>query len=173
MGYPRVVWVEVHLIRRKGGKNWHRTSSSGLEWRQHVTRLFEHYADQTPGALVEQKEWAVVWHYRAASPFYAQKHLVALRRVLKPLAKEYGLQLLEGNKVLEVRPLDVSKRRAAQEWLIHDHDFIMAIGDDTTDEDMFAILPPLAYGIKVGRGTTLARYRVKDVASVLNLLDKL
>jgi len=161
------------LIRRKGGKNWHHTSSSNLGWRPHVARLFEYYAEQTPGALVEQKEWAVVWHYRAASPFHAQKHLMALRRALKPLAKEYGLQILEGNKVLEIRPMDVSKRRAAQEWLIHDHDFIMAIGDDTTDEDMFAILPPLAYGIKVGRGPTLARYRLKDVASVLSLLSKL
>lgn len=160
------------LIRRKGGKNWHHTSSSGLLWHQHILKVFEHYAEQTPGSLVEQKEWALSWHYRAASPYYAQKNLVALRRVLKPLVKEYGLQLLEGNKVLEVRPSDVSKRRAAQEWLIHDHDFLLCIGDDVTDEDMFAVMPPHAYSIKVGRGPTLARFRARGVDEVLGLLSK-
>jgi trehalose 6-phosphate synthase/phosphatase len=161
------------LIRRKGGRNWHRTSSSGLEWRHHITELFKYYADLTPGAQVEQKEWALVWHYRNASPYYSQKHLVALRRLLKPITKEYGLQVIEGKKVLEVRPRDVNKRRAVQEWVIHDHDFIMAIGDDTTDEDMFMALPTNAYSLKVGHGQTAANYRLKDVASVMNLLDKL
>jgi trehalose 6-phosphate synthase/phosphatase len=161
------------LIRRKGGKNWHKTSSSGLDWRHPVSVLFKHYSNLTPGALVEQKEWAVVWHYRAASPYYAQKHLVALRRLVRPMAEEYDLQILEGNKVLEVRPSDVSKRRAAQEWLIHDHDFMLCIGDDTTDEDMFVALPPHAYTIKVGRGQTHARFRVKNVDEVLNLLAML
>lgn len=161
------------LLRRKGGKNWHRTSSSDLAWRSDIIELFKYYADLTPGASVEQKEWALVWHYRNASPYYSQKHLVALRRLLKPLAKEHGLQIIEGKKVLEVRPRDVNKRRAAQEWVIHDHDFILAIGDDTTDEDMFMALPTTAFSIKVGHGQTAANYRIKDVPAVLDLLGKL
>ena len=161
------------LIRRKGGKNWHRTSSSGLEWRKPVLELFERYAKLTPGALVEPKEWAAVWHYRAASAYYAQKNLVILRRLLKPTVKKYDLQILEGNKVLEVRPSDVSKRHAVQEWVISDHDFTLCIGDDVTDEDMFKAMPPQAYSIKVGRGPTKAHYRVKNVAAVLDLLKKL
>lgn len=161
------------LIRRKGGKNWHKSSSSEPGWQEPVTHLFEYYTSLTPGALVEQKEWAIVWHYRNATPYYAQKHLVALRRLLKPLAQQYGLQVLDGHKVLEVRPSDVNKRRAAQEWLIHDHDFMLCIGDDATDEDMFAALPPHAYSVKVGRGQTLARFRLKDVAAVLRLLGRL
>ena len=56
---------------------------------------------------------------------------------------------------------------------MHDHDFILAMGDDTTDEDMFAALPPMAYGIKVGRGQTLASYRVKNVNEVLSLLEQI
>lgn len=161
------------LLRRKGGKNWHHMSSSGTEWQQPVSVLFKRYAAQTPGALIEQKEWALVWHYRTASPYYAQKNLVALRRQLKPLAKAYGLQILEGNKILEVRPDDVSKRHAAQEWLLLDHDFILCIGDDTTDEDMFAVMPPHAYSVKVGRGQTHARFRLKNVDAVLRLLGSL
>ncbi|MEJ0073290.1 MAG: bifunctional alpha,alpha-trehalose-phosphate synthase (UDP-forming)/trehalose-phosphatase [Candidatus Saccharibacteria bacterium] len=161
------------LIRRKAGKNWHHTSSSGLEWRREVIDLFEYFAAETPGALVEQKEWAVVWHYRAAKPYYAQKNLVALRRLLRPAVKRYGLRLLEGNKVLEVRPSDVNKRRAAQEWLVHDHDFILCIGDDVTDEDMFTAVPAGSYSIKVGGGQTAANYRLKNVDEVIKLLGRL
>lgn len=161
------------LIRRKGGKNWHHTSSSDLQWRSAVAALFERYAAQTPGALVEQKEWALVWHYRGASAYQSQKNLVILRRLLKPLAREYGLQVLEGNKVLEVRPQDVSKRHAVQEWLLFDHDFILCIGDDITDEDMFAVMPPHAYSVKVGRGQTHARFRLPNVEAVLHLLKSL
>lgn len=161
------------LFRRKAGKNWHSTSLSGKDWQRDVRALFDYYAEQTPGALVERKEWSLAWHYRAANPYYTQKHLVQLRRLLKPITKRYGLCIEEGHKVLEVRPLDVNKGKVTREWLIHDHDFVLAIGDDVTDEDMFAALPLQAYSIKVGHGKTYARYRVKGVPAVLNLLAKL
>jgi trehalose 6-phosphate synthase/phosphatase len=161
------------LIRRITGKKWHVTTSAGTGWKDEVEALFGHYAEQTPGAFVEQKNWATVWHYRGANPYYTQKHLVALRRLLKPIAKHYNLHVLEGHKVLEVRPADVNKRRAVQEWLIHDHDFILCIGDDVTDEDMFDALPTQAYSVKVGNGPTYARFRLKSVNEVLRLLGKL
>jgi trehalose 6-phosphate synthase/phosphatase len=161
------------LFRRLGGKNWHRTVAGDRTWQHEVIQLFDYYAELTPGARVEQKEWSVTWHYRTASPFYAQKHLVALRRLLKPYVKQYGLRVEEGNMVLDVRPANASKGRVAQEWLIHDHDFIFAAGDDVTDEAMFAAMPPSAYSVKVGRGRSLAHYRVRSVGDILSILEKL
>ncbi len=160
-------------FRRKGGKNWHVTSGSSRAWKKDLKPLFDYYAQATPGAFVEQKDWSIVWHYRAASPYYAQKHLVALKRLLKPVAKANDLTIHDGNKVLEVHPNDIGKGRIAQEWLIHEHDFILAIGDDATDEDMFAALPPEAYSVKVGRGLTKAGLRVRGVDEVLSLLGRL
>lgn len=160
------------LFRRRGGKNWHKTIANSREWKAEILQIFQYYAELTPGARVESKEWSVAWHYRAASPYYAQKHLVALRRLLKPYLSQYGLKLEEGHMVLEVRPVTASKGRVAREWLIHDHDFVLAAGDDVTDEDMFEAMPPSAYSIKVGRGRTLAHYRVKNVGDVLALLNK-
>lgn len=159
--------------RRKGGKNWHQTSHTNSKWYKEVRDLFNYYAAATPGASVEQKDASLVWHYRTASPYYSQKNLVAIRRLLKPLVKRYGLVEQAGHKVLEVHPADVSKGRVSREWLIHDHDFLLALGDDATDEDMFAALPPHAYSIKVGRGQTAANYRLKNVDEVLSLLGKL
>jgi len=161
------------FFRRTGGKNWHRTSQADSAWYGRVKDLFTYYADATPGALVEQKDAALVWHYRGASPYYAHKHLVAIRRLLKPLLKRYGLIAKDGHKILEVHPADVSKGRVTLEWLIQDYDFILALGDDATDEDMFRALPGGAYSIKVGRGLTAARWRLKNVAEVIALLRTL
>ncbi len=161
------------FFRRKGGKNWHRTTQGDPAWYNQVKDLFNYYTVAVPGSLVEQKDTALVWHYRAASPYHAQKNLVAIRRLLKPILKRYKLIAKDGHKVLEVHPRDISKGRAAQEWLIHDHDFILAMGDDVTDEDMFKALPPSSYSVKVGRGQTAANYRLKNVNEVIHLLKKL
>jgi trehalose 6-phosphate synthase/phosphatase len=59
------------------------------------------------------------------------------------------------------------------EWLIHDHDFVLAAGDDITDEALFAAMPPSAHTIKVGRGKTLARLRATGVPDILRLLQKI
>ncbi|TAH34121.1 bifunctional alpha,alpha-trehalose-phosphate synthase (UDP-forming)/trehalose-phosphatase [Candidatus Saccharibacteria bacterium] len=162
------------LFRRKGGKNWHKTAGlTSRAWRGEVLPILEYYADLTPGAFVERKEWSLVWHYRNAKPYYAQKHLVALRRLLKPVAKQYDLVIKEGNKVFELHPAIIGKGRIAQEWLIHEHDFILCAGDDVTDEDIFAVLPTEAYSIKVGRGPTGAGLRTKGVSEILHLLGRL
>jgi trehalose 6-phosphate synthase/phosphatase len=161
------------MFRRKDGDHWHHTTHLEKTWRDEIGAIMQHYATKTPGAEVERKEWAIVWHYRNAAPFYAQKHLVALRQLIKPLLKKHGLKMKDGKMILEVSPAEINKGRIAQEWLIHDHDFILAAGDDTTDEDMFAALPVTAYSIKIGRGRTTANYRLPDVPAIHHLLRKL
>jgi trehalose 6-phosphate synthase/phosphatase len=161
------------VFRRKGGKNWHHLIGQSKAWKIVVRHLFDAYAELTPGVQVEEKDWSMVWHYRGASPYHTQKNLVALRRLLRPILKEYGLAIEEGNKVFEVRPSSANKGRVAGEWLIHEYDFVLAIGDDSTDEATFATLPSGAYSIKVGPGRTLANYRLRDVPSVLRLLGRL
>lgn len=161
------------FIRLVGHKNWKKTNLNSQEWMKPVKKLFDHYAERTPGSRVEQKEWSIVWHYRNASPFYAQKHLVLLKKLLKPLAKREKLHVRDGKKILEVHHLDVSKGHATQEWLLGEHDFMMAMGDDTTDEDMFAVLPRYSYSIKIGAGKTKANYRLASSAAVHQLLRKL
>jgi len=158
------------VLRRSNDKRWRKAPGLSVGWKTAVRPILQRYAKRTPGAFVEEKEWSLVWHYRDASPYHAQKNLVALRRLLRPAAKREALIIKEGHKIFELHPAVVSKGRTVQEWLIHDQDFVLCIGDDATDEDMFAALAPEAYGIKVGRGQTKARYRIKDVDAVLDLL---
>ncbi len=160
------------FIRDAGKKRWHRADND-LSWKNRVLLILEKYAANTPGAFVEEKEFSMVWHYRGAKPYYAQKYLVVLKRILAPIAKAHDLNIQQGNMILEVRPNNIHKGTAAANRLSEHTEFILAIGDDHTDEDMFASMPPRAFTVKVGRGRTVARYRAKDVSNVLELLRRL
>jgi trehalose 6-phosphate synthase/phosphatase len=138
-----------------------------------VQDLFEYYAELTPGSIVDQKEWSITWHYRAAKPYIAQKNLVAIRHLLQPIATKYGLRTKNGHKVVEVHPADFSKGKTAERWLIDGYDFVLCAGDDVTDEDMFVVMPSEAYSIKVGRGATSAHWRIESVDEMVELLGKL
>jgi trehalose 6-phosphate synthase/phosphatase len=158
--------------------DWIPLTNSQPAWHRDVLPIMERYARRTPGAFVEAKDYSIVWHYRIASPYYSQKHLVILRRLLRPLARRYGLVIMGGNKILEIKPADINKG-AAVELLLGEYpgdippDFILCIGDDATDEDMFAALPGYAYTVKIGRGATDARYRLHSIRDVSPLLEKL
>lgn len=175
LGKLPVTLVAEHgaFIKRPEWKTWHRMLSDVGGWKDTVTQLFEDYAAITPGARVEVKEHSVVWHFRAVTPFLAKKTEVLIRKELRGLAKTNRLGIKEGKMVLEVHHLDISKGHVLQEWLLKDQDFVMAIGDDTTDEDMFIAAPAGTYTVKVGRGRSAARYRLPNPAAVHKLLKKL
>jgi trehalose 6-phosphate synthase/phosphatase len=81
---------------------------------------------------------------------------------------------MEGNKVLEIKNAGINKGRAAQTWISKGPwDFILAIGDDVTDEDIFQELPGGAYSIKVGFGPSRAMYNIGGVGEVRLLLQEL
>lgn len=160
-------------VKKAGGKAWRTIEKVDTRWKQLVQPVLEKYAALTPGARVEVKPHTLVWHYRAASPYYAQKYAIVIKRVLRPLLKKYGLELLQGNKVLEIKNPQIGKGLAAQQWLKRDYGFILAIGDDVTDEDLFGVLPLTAYSVKIGRGRTQAQYRLSNSKDAVNLLRKL
>ncbi len=82
--------------------------------------------------------------------------------------------MLEGNKVIEVRNTGVNKGTATMEWLTsHAPDFILGIGDDWTDEDVFRALPAAACSVRVGVATTAARYYLVNHLAVRRLLRDL
>ncbi|MCA9324929.1 trehalose-phosphatase, partial [Candidatus Saccharibacteria bacterium] len=156
-----------------GRQRWQSAREMDNSWLDVVLPILQVYTEKTPGAHVETKDSAVVWHYRKASPFYAQKHLVILKRLLARYAKRYDLVIEQGNMILEIRGHGATKGHVAEEWMKHEPSFVIAIGDDYTDEDMFRALPDWANTIKVGRGRTAARLRLPNTDKVLALLEKL
>ena len=83
------------------------------------------------------------------------------------------IQVVDGNKVLEVRLTGMDKGMTASKLINKfSPDFALCIGDDTTDEDMFKALQGQAYTIKVGNGSTAANYNLRSQVEVLPLLKR-
>jgi trehalose 6-phosphate synthase/phosphatase len=143
------------------------------EWTKEIMPLLELYADRTPGAFVEEKTYSLAWHYRNAEPSLGSLRVNELKDDLMYLTSNLGLAVVDGKKVIEVKNALVNKGRIALEWLSKEHwDFILALGDDKTDEDLFEVLPGTAYSIKVGIGASKARYNLLSQHDVIPLLQK-
>lgn len=170
---PLILVSEHGACVRMPGEEWKTMVPTSNDWKPDIRKLLEEYAAITPGAFVEEKEHSLVWHYRAASAYYAQKNIVVMRPTLLELAKENSLGVYHGNKIIEVKPPQLNKRVIVDTYLAPHHDFVLAIGDDYTDEYMFSALPDSAYTVKVGFGRTAARHRLKDVNGVIKLLKRL
>lgn len=158
------------FYRMNNKDSWHRVSGVSQAWKEQVLPILEAAAAKTKGASVEQKDTALVWHYRLANTVQAQKTLLSLRWKLAPFVERYDLRDHMGRKILEIRSTGIEKGSAAKHWLKANPDFILATGDDYTDEDTFMAIPPHGYSVKVGSGRTTARFRMQQVSDVIRLL---
>ena len=97
---------------------------------------------QTPGARLEVKETALVWHYRESDAWLGALRAQQLVNALISICSRQKLQIMQGNKVVEIKSPDYNKGSEVKRLMVDMHyDFILAIGDDTTDDDMFQALP--------------------------------
>jgi trehalose 6-phosphate synthase/phosphatase len=164
------VWV-----KRKNEKgDWKLYAEIEDRWKEDIREIMEYYVLRTPGAFIEEKHHSLVWHYRKVESGLGDLRMRELFSHLKYMARGYNLQVLEGNMVLEIKRPDINKGRAATAIMKdQEYDFILAVGDDWTDEDTFKAMPKSAYSIRVGYAYTQANYNIKSVKQVRQLLTKL
>jgi trehalose 6-phosphate synthase/phosphatase len=170
----------IYLIAEHGawfkqqGMEWHKINGLSVSWKKEIQGMMEKYVDRTPGSFIEEKTYSLVWHYRKAQQGLGELRANELLNTLKFLATDKGLQLLPGNKVVEVKNMEINKGKAALSLVDErDYDFVMALGDDFTDEDLFKSLPENSVTIKVGTGASLAKFYVRNPTEVRNLLKAL
>ena len=138
-----------------------------------IIPIFESFMDRTPGTFIEEKSNSIVWHYRKTDPELAAGRVVELKTVLSSLISDQ-LSIMDMDKALEVVDRQIDKGTAVTEIMRNNsYDFILCIGDDVTDENMFNALPEQAFTIKVGKKPTVASYSIGNVSQVKGLLDAL
>jgi trehalose 6-phosphate synthase/phosphatase len=162
------VWTKEH------GKEWETTIKVDASWKGEILDIMESFVDRTPGSFIEEKKYSLVWHYRKVDLGLSEMRAHELVDILSHRVSDLGLQILEGNKVIEVKMSGINKGKTAQRWLDKENwDFVFAAGDDFTDEDTFRVLGANAYSLKVGFVDSVARFHIPDVEDVISLLKDL
>ncbi|MBP6880604.1 bifunctional alpha,alpha-trehalose-phosphate synthase (UDP-forming)/trehalose-phosphatase [Candidatus Saccharibacteria bacterium] len=168
--------VGVDIIAEHGGWSrgdgkWKMANRIESTWKPEFIKLLETYRERTPGSVIEQKDFALVWHYRNVQHELAYVRINSLIAELEHLSEGTNLTINRGNKIIEIKPAEINKGNAVSKIIDeHDYDFLLAIGDDYTDEDMFRSLPSGSFTVKVGQEATQAHIRLDSVAEVHQLL---
>lgn len=139
------------------------------KWKETVLEILKLYTLRTPESFIEDKGHGVTWHYRNSprefADFLANKLFFELEETLTNLP----VQVKRGKKVIEVKSIHANKGYFVQQWISgakEKPDVVIALGDDTTDEDMFLLLQErddiTPYCIKVGKEKSAANYYIQD-----------
>lgn len=170
---------DLGLIAEHGGwvydaGGWIKSSISAKKWKKNLRPILEQFVSRTPGAELEEKDFSFVWHYRRVAPDLAYVRKEELKIKLRSKLNTDTIGIFDGQKIIEVKPKRMNKGVIVRGLLAKSAwDFILVIGDDYTDEDMFEVLPDNAFSIKVGAQDTNARYQVNGVEEVLDLIESL
>jgi trehalose 6-phosphate synthase/phosphatase len=171
---PISLIAEHGVWLRNKNSDWRMLKTMANDWKEGVRPILQLFVDRLPGALLEEKEFSLAWHYRRADLDQASLRSKELLDDLTGYTRNIDVQVFEGNKVIEVRNSGISKGTAAQEWLSgQTPEFILGIGDDWTDEDLFRALPPTAFSVRVGMANTAALYYLGNHTAVRRVLREL
>jgi trehalose 6-phosphate synthase/phosphatase len=169
------VVAEHGAIIRESGK-WQVIKNEESDWKVHLFPVLNKYSQLLPGTFPEEKEFSLAWHYRNIPPNVGRIYSKALTEELSGFSSLYNLRIIDGKKVVEIMSNEINKGTAV-EYLTRKSafDYILSIGDDKTDEDMFNALSGKinADTVKIGKGRSVAMYNLNDVRQVRVLLRHL
>jgi trehalose 6-phosphate synthase/phosphatase len=136
---------------------WQQLAPLGTEehikkWHETVMPILEQYTDSTDGSFIKDKGTSVVWHYRDADPDFGAWQAKELMEHLESVLVNDPVDVFPGNGHVEIKPQGVSKGTVVEMFLGKDAgkhlrevpggasekiDFVLAVGDDRSDEEMF------------------------------------
>ncbi len=158
--------------RAPGAAVWERGNPAQPVPYDDVLALFRHFTELTPGSHIERKSGGLAWHFRLGAADSAARNADALVTEARRRFSEEVVDVLRGEKVIEIRPAGIHKGVIVTRLLetIRPGTLVMAVGDDTTDEDMFAALPEDGLSVHVGPKPSIARVRLSNVAACRQFL---
>jgi trehalose 6-phosphate synthase/phosphatase len=159
--------------RVAGAETWEAATAIPPDLFSRVRPIFEQFTANTPGSFIEEKTTSIAWHYRLVDPEFGERQAHELRMMLGDALANQPLEVLENKRVIEARLGGAAKSRVLQHLTNLQSETIVAIGDDRTDEDLFAALAPDAVSIHVGDSPTHAPYRIADWIQVRRFLEAL
>ncbi len=146
--------------------NWKALLPGCLEKKAIFLPLLEEYARRIPEAFIEEKSIGYCLHFRSCKPEDVTRYLDQLVNDCIAYIKQKQLPYTctVTPMQFEILPMDCDKGKGIQKFVpLHENAFVLAAGDDDTDEDMFKALPNTAFTFKIGRKETCAKIRIPEV----------
>ncbi|CAN1138293.1 Alpha,alpha-trehalose-phosphate synthase [UDP-forming] 6 [Linum perenne] len=166
--------------------------AADTSWKQIAEPVMQLYTETTDGSTIEDKETALVWCYEDADPDFGSCQAKELLDHLESVLANEPVTVKSGQNIVEVKPQGVSKGIVAKRLLstIEDKqltpDFVLCIGDDRSDEDMFEVITSSMAGMStsmnprsevfactVGKKPSKAKYYLDDTAEIVRLMQGL
>lgn len=176
-----------YFVRWNRSLDWE-TGLVGVDndWKKIAEPVMQLYTETTDGSYIEAKESALVWHHQDADPDFGSCQSKELLDHLESVLSNEPVAVTRGHQIVEVKPQGVSKGVVAEKvisTLTNDGkapDFILCIGDDKSDEEMFekisagptspSSVMPETFACTVGQKPSKAKYYLNDTGHVLQLL---
>ncbi|KAK3428797.1 alpha,alpha-trehalose-phosphate synthase [UDP-forming] 5 isoform X1 [Eucalyptus grandis] len=165
-------------------------SVTDFDWKQTAEPVMRLYMETTDGSTIEIKESSIVWNYQCADPDFGFCQAKELLDHLESVLANEPVSVKSGQHIVEVKPQGVNKGLVAERLLETMRqrgmlpDFVLCIGDDRSDEDMFGVimsardgpaLSPVAevFPCTVGQKPSKAKYYLEDTNEILRMLQGL
>lgn len=169
--------IPVNLVAEHGAaikrvqQGWIQEKEIDQSWKRMLRPTLEMFVKRSPRSFIEEKNHTLAWHYRNMEPELGFTRSRELLDNLFHLIRNAQLQVIDGNKVIEIRVAGIDKGIAAKKLIEETNsEFVLIVGDDKTDEDMFRSLADRAVTIKVGPGHSVAQYCVANQKDIIRLL---
>ncbi|GFZ15854.1 UDP-Glycosyltransferase [Actinidia rufa] len=180
-----------YFIRLKRDVEWE-TCVPVVEcsWKQIAEPVMKLYTETTDGSMIEDRETSLVWCYEDADPDFGSCQAKELLDHLESVLANEPVTVKSGQNIVEVKPQGVSKGLVAKRLLSTMQEremtpnFVLCIGDDRSDEDMFEVItisidgPSIApsaevFACTVGRKPSKAKYYLDDAMEIVRLMQGL
>ncbi len=172
--------LEINLVAENGlwikekKSHWKIIQPLNTEWKEKLKPILQRYLDKTPGSFVEEKDFSLIWNFQKVIPELALVRKRQLKEELFPFLKESNLEIFEEDKFLEIRDEKINKKEIVLKWLEKENwDFILALGDNKSDEEIFKILPSFAFSFKIGLKISKAKFNLPSFKSAFSFLKKI
>ncbi len=162
-----------HGVERRsatGEMTQHQITATSLDASR---RRMREAVERHPALVLEDKGLSLALHYRRAPALASFAHRLT-RTLQRDIGSDYTV--LGGKRIVELKPSGKDKGQAVTEFMAEPPfkgRLPVFVGDDVTDEYGFAVVNSLGgHSIKVGGGSSEARWRLANVAAVRSWLER-
>ena len=163
-------------------------------WKETVLKILQSFKAKTEGSYIVNKEATIAWYYKDCDSYFGHLQANELTSHLNNIFEGGRIEVVNGKDCVEIKPKNVNKgyfisHIIQNEFLNSKYvDFVMAIGDDDSDEEMFKYLSSMefqfnqlkkkekeivTFGVTVGKKPSTAKYFLNEVNEIILYLDSL